>query len=303
MLNYSVFFGVKKCRTMKNVWMLAVVLMAGCSSSKVLVNNPQTVPFVADGKATEWGENVNYDTKSRLIYKISNDANYLYVMLKIADEQTQRRMLGGGMTVWVDTTDHKKQMFGITFPRGKSPMSEFIAAASPRSNTRGEGAISMKDRLQESLLELETFFYGYTEPHVMYVGESKIQPVMDIDSSKSFIYECTIPIGYFLKYKKSTQPISIGFMIGSGKKLDSFKANSQSEGSGEGGVSEGGAPAGGGMGGGMGGGRPGGGGHGGGMSGGGGMRGGESQHQSGSSEPVELWVHDYVLNTKSPDLK
>ena len=56
---------------------------------------------------------------SIFIYKLSNDENNLYVMLEIGDEAVKRKVLMLGLTVWIDTTDRKKEKLGIRFPKGR----------------------------------------------------------------------------------------------------------------------------------------------------------------------------------------
>jgi hypothetical protein len=255
------------------------------------VHNQQTIPFVADGKANEWGENLLYDPKSGLLYKVSNDDNNLYIMLKIVDENSQRKMLMGGLSVWIDTTNHKKEIFGVIFPRGRRRGTEMSNPQAMRENRTRKRAFNVKEQLAESELEIEVRLYDYTEPHLMFLNESHLKPVIDVDSAQIIVYEFAVPLGYIIKNKKITKPISVGFVIGSENSPNSELPKRGQDEMGEGRV--------GGMGGeGMRGGRGGRGVGGGGMRGG---RGGGSQYsgtKNGAStmEPSIVWFKDYVLN-------
>src|ERR1035437_7329912 len=91
----------------------------GCSSPKVLSNNWQDKPLIADVNDSAWFENAQYDTKNKLWFNVSNDGNNLYIMFKTEDETLKRKILRLGLTVWIDPTDHKKEKFGIHYPQGR----------------------------------------------------------------------------------------------------------------------------------------------------------------------------------------
>jgi hypothetical protein len=270
--------------------LLTSVLVVGCAP-KNLINNKQNIPFVADGKANEWGDNLLYDPSSHLTYKVSSDDNNLYLMVKLANESLQRRMLTTGFTVWIDTTNRKKRNFGVTFPRGRMLVAGMFGPrieSRPKQRREHKG-FDLKELLAESVHEIEIKAYDAETPRVMYISESKLKPVIGIDSAQFLVYEFTLPIGYFLKNRKSGKPISVGFVIGT-ENSQSGKSMSQEQG-GLGGQMGGGMPGGGGpgMGGGMG-------------QMGGDMSGGEmpqraSGQNSGDMEPVKCWLKNYVLQS------
>lgn len=277
---------------MKYILGITLVILTACSTTRNFTHNQQIAPFIADGKANDWGDNLLFDASSRLLYKVSNDANNLYIMAKISDEQMQRKVLMGGFTVFIDTTNHRKELFSITYPRGKGMGSGRSRPRESDQEPNEKRKFDIRERLAEGELEMELRTYNDQEPRILFPGESKLRPVIDVDSSQSLVYEFVLPLGYFIKNRESPKPISIGFMIGSkpesNGRQDGFGRNEEGEDreNGEGmhmGMSGGGRH------GGMGGGRPGGG------SFGEGHRGGANE--SGSREPNKIWLKDYVLTS------
>jgi hypothetical protein len=263
------------------------MLFAGCSPAK-LVHTTQDKPLVAGGNTADWGEDVQYDPKSRFIYKVSNDDNNIYLMLKVPDESVQRKILALGLGVWIDTTNSKKEKFGIRYPMGHtvSPIRNFSDDNKPDERKPEP----LKDRLLEESLQLELIGFNHVESNILYLGESRIKPALAIDKDNALIYECTLPIAYFFRNKHSTKLISIGFSTGT---MESPARHMHDE-SGTEGMPEGGM-----RGGGM---RSGGGGiRGAGMSGGGRSSGFEGGHESSGNktnqftEPSKIWIKNYSL--------
>lgn len=61
-------------------------------------------------------EGMFYDNKSGLLYKISNDNEFLTADLQINNEAVQKKILLFGLTMWIDTTGKMKKNIGVKFP-------------------------------------------------------------------------------------------------------------------------------------------------------------------------------------------
>jgi hypothetical protein len=68
-------------------------------------------------------ENMEYDYSTKVMYSISANNTNLFVHIRIGDEELQRQWLRRGITVWIDTTGHRKQTMGFTY-RGMKPQNK-----------------------------------------------------------------------------------------------------------------------------------------------------------------------------------
>jgi hypothetical protein len=78
---------------------------------------PQNVKV--DGKLGEWNDSFQASNKTTLVtYSITNDDNFLYLVLKPADQQTGNKITAGGINFTINTADKKKEQdaFTLIFP-------------------------------------------------------------------------------------------------------------------------------------------------------------------------------------------
>jgi hypothetical protein len=259
-------------------------IVSGCSSTAELTSKWQQ-PAVDSSSDSQ---NLAYFEKEKVGIGITNDADNLKVTVKVIDDETQRRILRGGLTIWFDSTGNDKKIFGVHFPIGSA------STAGPEPNhTRGsrEAANETNDyslyqaKLKNTLINLEIIGPGPLSKEqlpVMTSYSTRGIKVNLIDTLGTLTYELTVPIK-----ASSARPLAIGsdnlkeigVGVFTGDPRRSMSARPGNDGAPNGGYGMGG---GGGMGGGMGG------------MGGGGRRGGgggEGRPKSDqSTSPVELWV-------------
>jgi len=87
-------------------------------SPKVLFAQNQCDWYTVDESATLESsiDDLNYDTKTFYLYKISNDAEKLYVEVWVSDYTLKLKIIRFGLTVWIDTEGKAKKKKGILFP-------------------------------------------------------------------------------------------------------------------------------------------------------------------------------------------
>ena len=262
--------------------------IAGCSSPKVLINNWQDKPLIADLNDSAWFENAQYDTKNKFWYKMSNDDNNLYIMFKTGDETLKRKILRLGLTVWIDPSNHKKEKYGIHYPqgRGKSGMNSGMNEERMPNRDRNSGQTDRSgERLLAELQVIELYGFNNRDDDVLMIAESKIKPIIAFGKDNALIYECTLPLQYF-STNTSKVPISIGFITGYIENTANGGQNRDMGSRGNGGGMSG---------------RGGMGGRGGMNSGGGRMSGGDRESGKNSvdaqqlSHPTKSWIKDYSL--------
>lgn len=72
-----------------------------------------------DGKLNEWNDDFQAVNKTTLLtYSIANDDNYLYLVLKTADQTASRKITAGGITFTINTANKKKEQdaFKLVYP-------------------------------------------------------------------------------------------------------------------------------------------------------------------------------------------
>ncbi|WP_237073557.1 DOMON domain-containing protein [Mucilaginibacter mali] len=72
-----------------------------------------------DGKLNEWNDDFQAVNKTTLLtYSITNDDNYLYLVLKTADQTASRKITAGGISFTINTANKKKEQdaFKLVYP-------------------------------------------------------------------------------------------------------------------------------------------------------------------------------------------
>jgi hypothetical protein len=197
------------------------LLIAACSSSRESRQSSDNIqqtqwtgsPVVVDGKDSEWVKPLTYLAKSeKLAYRILSDSSAIYILASTADEQTQQKILHGGMTVWINTLGEKSDegAAGVSFPTG--------SVAPRRRNDTEESARSggLRELRDYYLLGFErgqgmqAFKYGET-------NDKGIEVSLNFNEAGEMVYEAKIPLQAI--YTKASarsyagRTLSIGFYI------------------------------------------------------------------------------------------
>src|SRR5258708_6167770 len=103
----------------------SLALLASCGSSRQAATpDPgsetwQRQPLSIDGSDKDWIKPLPYTISSEKIsYSVTNDDQYLYILLETKNPQQQQKIIQGGMTVWVNTKADKSEAgaVGIGYP-------------------------------------------------------------------------------------------------------------------------------------------------------------------------------------------
>lgn len=78
-----------------------------------------TAPIVVDGNPDEWGVEWMLDPDGKFIFNVCNDAENLFIRIKISDDLTQRKIALFGLYVKLDVNGKKKGKLGLKYPVGK----------------------------------------------------------------------------------------------------------------------------------------------------------------------------------------
>lgn len=264
-------------------------------------------PVNIDGKDTEWPSPYpNYNSKAGIAYLVANDKENLYITVKVNNEQIQRKVLMGGMTVWIDTLGKKQENIAIQYPlknagdfkpREKSSNdSEYGMERPPMQDSTAHNRPSDRPVPKDYKLTGLKSCDGDFSP--LKGNSCGIQVAMGWGDYNELIWEASIPLSLIYPELKTNNvspkgAFSVGFEIG-GVSMPSRPSGGRPQPPGGGQVMTGGGMQGGGMQG--GGGMPPGGGMGGMQSGGGpGPDGGNKQENATDiSQTTTTWTKSFI---------
>ncbi len=112
---------VFKTGVVKAGLLFLVLLNAGCATHN-LASRWQRDGFIANGSEDEWPTPPQYyEEDSRAVIYVMNDVETLYLCLAANNEALKKKMLIGGLTLWLDPTGKKHKVFGIHLPGARPP--------------------------------------------------------------------------------------------------------------------------------------------------------------------------------------
>lgn len=74
---------------------------------------------LVDGVADDWAGRLAPLGPLPIFVGVQNDASFLYVCLKTADEATKKQILAVGLSVWLAASGKQDHIFGVRFPVGR----------------------------------------------------------------------------------------------------------------------------------------------------------------------------------------
>lgn len=206
------------------VFLAAPAMIWGCRSSRSASGEQSNLqltqwtdtPVVVDGSNADWTKPLTYYAKSeKLSYSLLTDSSDMYILLSTADENTQQKILHGGMTVWINTTAEKSETgaMGVSFPTG---------SVSPRR--RNDANSGSDDNKHGSLRELRDYYLlGFSKSQGMEAykyGDTNSRGIvvaLNFGGAGEMIYEAKIPLQSI--YTRNTshnyagRSLSVGFFI------------------------------------------------------------------------------------------
>ena len=161
-----------------------------CSTSK-MASLTISEKITIDGSNKDWPELTQFDTKSKLVYGVYNDDQFVYLFLKTADRMTQQKLLQG-ITVWYHPYFSKKKDVGIHYPFLPIRLSESL-----RREPDQEPDISIL--LRSLPREAELLNNESEKATILYLEEIKDDINVAIgfsNKTKEMLYELRIPLLY-----------------------------------------------------------------------------------------------------------
>ena len=181
-----------------------------------------TTPPVIDGVATEWTSDWNLDGESKILYTICNDAENLYIRLKITDNLTQTKIGLYGLYVKLDANGKKKGKVGLKYPVGKADSE--LKKQKPLDLPDAAAVDAYKRQLLSDVEVVELL--GLAKENIISsrLGlMNGIEAFITADADANYIYEAKIPFKAF-KIEKAKTPI-LGVTIETGRQTTANQPN------------------------------------------------------------------------------
>jgi hypothetical protein len=107
---------------MKNRFLaLAAALLAPSLLQAIeLPSSWRNADVTVDGVADEWSGHMLPIPGQPLSVGVLNDGGFVYICVKTSDDATKKKILGVGLSVYLDASGKEKEGFGIRFPVGRS---------------------------------------------------------------------------------------------------------------------------------------------------------------------------------------
>ena len=90
--------------------------------STIIQTDTTSIIHSLDGNISEWpSEKFISDKETKTRFATDNDAQFLFLALTIPDRTTQKKIMQGGVNLYIDTKGKKKESTGIEYPVAGNP--------------------------------------------------------------------------------------------------------------------------------------------------------------------------------------
>ncbi len=209
---------------------IKILAGTGRHLGKILIADTTAITHTTDGMLDDWpAGSFTPDKESGIAYAIDNDANNLYLALKVSTRTEQFKLSRMGMKVFIDLKGKKKESRGIEFPvKGENGGFRMENTGGSQNDQQGnrqdEARMKAMFRLSAVTLKLFGFDNQPDEQGLMRDGSANI--AFNWDSTNALGIEYVIPLSLFHEDLKdlNQQIISIGWKI-NGLDLSSFSGS------------------------------------------------------------------------------
>ena len=200
-------------------------LLAGCSKKPISKIDWQSQELTAGEFSNSWQAELQYNSKSHMLYGVTNDKQNLYVSLRVTDPAVKRKIMFTGLTFWINTSVKSSEQLELTFPIEQSKQTsrnKMIELTSRQSTDINKSEIiKFNEKYTNGLSEISIIgFDGETESKLLgNKSKNGINAILMTDSLHTLFYEVQIPLdmifenpsGFLLDSSKS---FSYGFETG-----------------------------------------------------------------------------------------
>ena len=170
-------------------------------------------PVVVDGVVDEWKDEWMMDPKGKFLYNICNDAENLYLRLKVSDEMTQRKIGFFGFNVFLNPKGKKIGKVGFKYPIEKDL--DELEKQAPKGQVSNAAMVEFKMGLIKDVEVLELI--GLSKENIVSprLGlMNGLQVFIKGDDHGAYVYEAKIPFKAFRIDKSAIKVLGVAFVTG-----------------------------------------------------------------------------------------
>nr|WP_294793402.1 hypothetical protein [uncultured Mucilaginibacter sp.] len=184
-----------------------------------------------DGKANEWGDKLQaYNTTNRIFYTLANDNNYLYLVVRAADDYANEKATFG-ITLTLKTTQKSEKALkniSVTFPiQTDVPKHEPIRdMVNFFRGLKKDAPNEAKSKLEQYRLPVNNGMDNVfkfidvsgikeiKEPSISIYNTEGIMVKALFDEEMRYVYELAIPLKYLTAHLSTTGKLSYNIRMG-----------------------------------------------------------------------------------------
>lgn len=201
---------------------IGLLSLSSCSPTQNISQNKwysADSAIVMDGDLGEWErplkEPSNY---TNIQYNVGNDAKNLYICVRIPDKDIQRRVMGLGLSIFVDTLAKRRDKIGIGFPLALTPeqiQKISFQAQKEASGLDGRGFDKFYAKVCQEFELLGFVEEDVTEKiRVSNLASKDLKTILDFDPIGAMICEYKIPLDIlFDGVVQYNEVLSIGIRV------------------------------------------------------------------------------------------
>lgn len=187
---------------MKKYFAILLFFAVSCAP-KYIEKSLWQIPSVSvDARSLEYDMIRLYNSKTKMVFSISNDSTNLYLCFATKDADIQRQIILAGMEVWIDTTKKSKHQIGIKYPLQNGQ----TMPPPPKPNSYGQKPDSLMFRqyflLTQKIMDIKGF-QNITNGLSPLETKQGLKIKIGWDSDQTLVYEIQIPLEKW--YKNITQ--------------------------------------------------------------------------------------------------
>lgn len=217
-MNYPGLILTLNFSAMSKVYFLFCVLLSANALAQKNVKESVSLekPPKIDGDVTDWPAEWWIDPNGKFFCNVANDADNLYVRLKVADDVTQQKIGLFGLSVKLNPSGKRRGKVGLKYPVGKDA-SEF-KKSEPTAVDRSNDVTSMVQMKKDLVSDVEVVeLIGLAKNNIVSsrLGLANgIEAIIVAQDDGAYVYEAKIPFKAFRINKGEVNVLGVEFETG-----------------------------------------------------------------------------------------
>ncbi len=196
----------KRLPLLTAVLCLCISLLSNTLFAAVPVEDSVKILHTTDGDITEWKKDkFETDKETEILFAVDHDANNLYLALKVPSQQTQMKLMRGGMSLFIDKKGKRREGTGVQFP--------FKNDSNPFEGGNFDPK-AVREKLMPGMIFLRTFGFDDEDKTQLITQQNGVNIAFDWDESDVMYIEYQVPMSLLGKPADlNGKAIAVGWKI------------------------------------------------------------------------------------------